>query len=316
MGLKWKKISILGLMLLMILSGCVSPENQEKDPNKLQVYTTLYPLEYFAALIGGEHIQVTNLVPIGVEVHDFEPSAKDYTKLADADLFIYNGIGLEPWIEKLENVMDPKKTHRLDASKNISPLRAEDHKHDDHHHENRHQGNVNPHVWLDPKLAKSQALAIQKKLTQLDPKHRTEYEKNYQRLANRLDRLDREFVEIVQQAKKKKFVVSHDAFGYLAKRYGLHQIAISGLSPSDEPSPKELETIIDTVKKHQLKYIFVEPLSNSRVAKTVQKEAKVGALVLHPLEGIIPKEVEAKEDYFSLMRKNLNNLAKALESKR
>src|SRR5690606_3448773 len=163
---------------------------------------------------------------------------------ANADLFIYNGIGLEPWVKKLESVMDPKKTHQLDASKNISPIQAEDHTHEDHH-EKEPYGNENPHVWLDPKLAKQQAKAIQQKLIELDENHRTEYEQNYQQLAKQLDQFDQEFVEMVQHAKKKEFVVSHDAFGYLAQRYGLRQIAISGRSPSDEPSPKELKTIID-----------------------------------------------------------------------
>src|SRR5690606_40560081 len=102
MGRNRKKILLWGLMLLVIFTGCASPEHQTQDPNKLQIYTTLYPLQYFAEMIGGNHVQVTNLVPIGTEVHDFEPSAKDFTKLANADLFIYNGIGLEPWVKKLE----------------------------------------------------------------------------------------------------------------------------------------------------------------------------------------------------------------------
>lgn len=311
---------VWGLLCVLLLSGCLPPKDEPKDPHRVQIYTTLYPLAFFAEKIGAEHVQVTNLVPTGTDAHDFEPSAKVLAELSgEADLFLYNGIGFEPWVEKINSVIDEQKTQKLDASKKIKPILADEQAVETHPEsatEKDHEhGQADPHVWLDPNLAKKQALAIKESLVKQDPAHRADYEQNFQQLSAELDKLDQEFTEVVQHAKQKTFVTSHNAFSYLAKQYGLEQIAITGLSPSDEPSAKELERIIETIKKHRLRYICFEKLVNPDLAKTVQKEVGVKALVLNPLEGLTKEEVAAGEDYFSLMRMNKENLAKALERK-
>jgi zinc transport system substrate-binding protein len=303
-------IFFCSVLCALMLAGCKS---ETVDPNRMQVYTTLYPLQFFSKQIGGEHVQVTNLVPPGTESHDFEPSARDLQRLTEADLFVYNGAGFEPWAEQIE-----PQVAKLDASAKIKLLHSGEeavHK-DEHGHEDEHgrEATINPHVWLDPQLAKQQAQAIRDGLIKQDPTHSAAYEQNFVRLAAELDKLDKEFAKMVQMAKKKQFVTSHDAFAYLAKRYGLEQIAIAGLSPSDEPSAKELEHVIEQVRDHQLKVIFFETLVNPAVAKTVQREAKVEALVLNPLEGLTKQELDSGENYFTLMRQNKQHLAKALES--
>lgn len=324
-------------VLMLVLTGCFPKKETAQDPNKIQVYTTIYPLAYFTERIGGGQVQVTNLVPVGVESHDFEPSAKDLAQVAEGDLFIYNGSGFEPWSKDIDTVIDQQKTLKIDATSKLKLLKADQDGHTDrqgHHDESTHDehgheeeseahkeeeahdhGEFDPHVWLDPVLAKQQALMIKNGLVKADAKHKATYEQNYKQLATDLDKLDREFAEMVKHAKHKEFVVSHDAFSYLAKRYGLKQIAISGLSPSDEPSAKELENVIKLVKEHQLKAIFFETLVDPKVAKTVQSEAKVDSLVLNPLEGLTPADVKNKADYLSIMRVNQQNLAKALERK-
>lgn len=310
MRLKQKLAFLCGLIIILIMAGCVPSHDKEKDPNRLQVYTTLYPLEYFTKRIGGEHIQVENLVPVGTDSHEFEPSAKDFTQLAEADLFIHNGVELQPWVEKVEHVMDESKSKRVDTTQSISLLHSESDGDDDHDHHQK-----NPHVWLDPQLAKKQADQIKQGLIEMDRKNQQLYEKNYHQLAIELDQLDQEFQKVANQKQTNKIVVSHNAFAYLAKRYGLKQIAISGLSPMDEPSPQKLKQIVDTIKKHQLKYIFFETFGTGKLVKTVQKEANVKALSLHPLEGLTKKEADSGEDYFSIMYKNKENLKKALENK-
>lgn len=297
--------SVLCWVLLAVLSlaGCSAnpPENANQPGEKIQVYTSIYPLYDFAKKIGGEHTVVTNLVPPGVEPHDFEFTARDMSKMSEADLFIYNGGGFEPWIERVSRMLNPDETKIVEASKSISLHRAEN-----------HGGSSDPHVWLDPTLAKKQAAAILEALIQLDPQHQSDYEKNYEELAAKLDQLDREYQEMTQKATKKEFAVSHASFSYLAKRYGLTQIAISGLSPSDEPSPKELQQVIEQVKSHDIDVIFFETLVSNRMANVVKKETGAEVLVLNPLEGLTEQEIKQGKDYFAIMRENKENLAKAL----
>lgn len=303
---------VWGLTLLVLASGCVS-NHQERDSQRVQAYTTLYPLEYFTKRIGGERVQVENLVPVGTDLHEFEPSVRDLAKLAEADLFIYNGADLEPWVEKLNSVIDQQQTKTIETTKSISLLPTEgESEHRDHHEGQQH--NRNPHVWLDPQLAKKQAAQIQQGLIQADPQHRALYEQNYRQLAAELDQLDRELQQVVKQRKVNIIVVPHDAFAYLTKRYGLQQIAISGLSSMDEPSPRRLKQVVDTIKKDQLRYVFQEPFGHGRLMKTIQQETGVKVLTLHPLEGRTKQEIANGEDYFSIMRKNKAQLTIALEN--
>jgi zinc transport system substrate-binding protein len=149
-------------------------------------------------------------------------------------------------------------------------------------------------------------------LIKKDAKHAADYRKNFEQVAAELDKLDNEFQSMVKQAPKKEFAVSHAAFGYLAHRYGLKQMAISGLSPSDEPSPQELKRIIEEVREHDIQVILFETLVSSKIAEVVKREVKAEALVLNPLEGLTEEEKAQGMDYFQVMRKNKEHLAKAL----
>lgn len=319
MRFRWINLFFGGIIFFLIFTGCTPKQEKIEDLNKLQIYTTNYPLEYFTQRIGSKHVQVHNLVPVGVDPHEFEPSPKNITRLAEADLLVYNGAGFEPWVEKIGHVIDGERTQKLDTSKSISMIHSEEHHHNHHEEEDSESKEeakqMNPHVWLDPQLAKKQASEIKQKLISIDPKHKKDYEKNYQQLATDLDQLDKEFSTIVKNKQKEKIVVSHDAFAYLAKRYGFEQIPISGLSSSDEPSPKELQQIVEIVKKNQLKVIFFETLGNKKLVQTVQRETGVKALLLHPLEGLTKKEKESGADFFSIMNINKENLKQALESR-
>ncbi|MGA8944250.1 MAG: metal ABC transporter substrate-binding protein [Thermoactinomyces sp.] len=319
---KWLKIATpLLLLVFLVLAGCSEnpSANSKNTEGKLQVYTSIYPLYDFAKKIGGSHVAVTNLIPPGVDPHSFELQARDMGKLSEADLLVYNGGGFEPWMERVKKMLDPDKIRVVNAAESILPDGGQasrevsheishEHGHGDEHLEN----GSDPHVWLDPQLAKQQAAAIRDALMQLDASHKDEYMKNYDQLASELDQLDQEFREMAARAPKKEFVVSHASFTYLAKRYGLEQIAVSGLSPSDEPSPQELKKIIEHVKEHDIDVILFETLVSSKMAQVIKNEIKAEALVLNPLEGLTETEMKRGEDYFSVMRKNKENLAKAL----
>jgi zinc transport system substrate-binding protein len=306
----------LGLWTLVfatvfLFAGCGQGASGLARPDgKLQVYTSIYPLSDFAKKIGGDHVQVTNLVPPGVQPHDYELSPRDMTRLSQVDLFIYNGAGFEPYADKMQTTLDTNKTMLVDSTKDI-PLMAWNGSEEEKHREVHHWTH-DPHVWLDSMLAKQQALAIRDALIKKDPKHKADYEKNYEELASRFNKLDIEFREMAQKALRKEFAVSHAAFGYLAKRYGLTQLAISGLSPEDEPSPQELKNIIEQVKAHHIRVILFETLVSGKLAEVVKNDVKAEASVLNPLEGLTKEELARGEDYFSIMEENKRNLVKAL----
>ncbi len=242
-----KLLVALSLVMILMAAGC-SGEAQEDSGGGLMVYASVYPLADFAEKIGGKHVNVILLVPPGVEPHDFEPTPRDLARLSRADVFIYNGIGFEAWIKKAREILDSERTVTVDASASLKPLYSGS---------GKGRQEADPHVWLDPVRAKKMAEAIRDALIKADPDHAADYRTNFDRLSRRFDELDRTFREIAENAEKREFVVSHSAFGYLADRYGLRQIAISGLSPSDEPGPKELKAVIEAAKRHRVKVIFL-----------------------------------------------------------
>ncbi len=301
--MSYSKYLLATLMMILVVTGCSPGTPPGESGNQLQIYASVYPLADFAEKIGGKHVSVTLLVPPGVEPHDFEPSAKDLAGLSRADVFIYNGVGFEAWIDQAKEILDPERTVIVSAVESIELLQAGEFR------------DTDPHVWLDPLRAKKQAKNIRDALIKADPDHAEDYRTNFRKLSRRFDELHRTFTETVERAEKREFIVSHAAFGYLADRYGLRQIAISGLSPSDDPGPKALKAVIETAKKHRVKVIFFDSLVPGKVARTVKDEVGAEALVLNPLEGLTPQEAEAGEYYFSIMKKNAENLGKALGTK-
>ncbi|CAM3548803.1 zinc ABC transporter substrate-binding protein [Brevibacillus invocatus] len=311
-------------------TGTPQPAEQSASASeKPKVFTTIYPLEYVTKRIGGEHVEVINIVPPGVEPHDFEPTAKNMVALTEADFFVYNGSGLELWVDKAVENLDKNRTQIINTTEGLNLLKAGEHgddhadehadehkeEHaDDHGHDHDHDhGEFDPHVWLDPTLLKEQADKVKQALVSKDQAHAADFEKNYEQLATDLDQLDKEFKEMVAQASRKEFMVSHSAFYYLAHQYGLEQVAISGVNPADEPSPAEMKKLVEHVKEHQLPYVLFETLVSPKVAEVIAKEADVKTATLNPLEGLTQEDVQAGKDYMSIMRENLETLREALK---
>lgn len=278
------------LILILILSATPS---LAKD--KLDIAVSFYPLYDFTKNIGGDRVNVVTIIPFGVEPHDWEPSPRDAITISSADIFIYNGLGLDPWAEKMIKSANNKNLVTLDISKAI---KAE---------------GKDPHIWLDPILVKSQLRVIKDILVKYDPKNKIYYEKNYSSYLKKIEDLDREIREVIPRCKKKVFVTSHNAFSRFAERYGLRQIPITGISPEYEPNPKVIGEIIETIKRYGIKYIFTEPLIPTKIAESISKETGAKVLILDPIEGLTEKEIKSGKDYLSKMRENLENLKVALE---
>lgn len=324
-----KGIFILFLLIFAVLpifSGCTAKEGnteeatQINEEGKMQVFTTLYVTTDFAQKIGGDLVTVTNLVPPGMSPHDYEPTAKDMAALVNGDMFVYNGAGLEGWVEKVVENLNGKNVKVVNTSEHVSLLEGV-HKHDEEEHEegeHEEQGEheehtaVDPHIWTYPLNALIQAEEIKNALVEIDPSHSATYEANFKNLEEKLIALDEQYKNGLKNVKRKEFFVSHAAFGYLANQYGLAQISISGLIPADEPSPSELAGIIKQAKELEIKYILLDPRDVTKISEMVANEIGAKTAILHPAGSLSPKEIEEGQDYLSIMESNLSTLKMAL----
>lgn len=328
--------SILLLSILGLTAGCASQGSEgEAREGKILVVTSFFPLYDFAKTIGGEHVALTNLVPAGVEPHDWTPKSQDMVHLTKSQLFVYQGAGFEGWTDDVLDSLDLEHMTVVEASQGIELLAADGeedrgHEHEDEHgheHEHEHEdgghadepehghdhGQFDPHTWLSPRSALQMAENIVNGLKLADPAHAADYEANYEDLKAKLTALDQSFQEQLSGLSKKEMVVSHQAFGYLARDYGLVQMPIMGISPEGEPTAQVLKQISEFVKEHDVSYIFTEQLVSDKLASTLAADLGVQTLPLHPLEGLTEAELVAGENYISLMEKNLENLRKALK---
>jgi zinc transport system substrate-binding protein len=322
-----KKLSLLlafWFITMMSIVGCSSntASNGEKAENskedQLIIYTTIFPLQDFTKKIGGDHVLVESVFPPNADAHTYEPTTKQMVKMAEADLFIYTGIGLEGFAEKAHETLETENVKVIKAGDGIELIKSKDEdehadKHEDEHtDEHTHHDDLDPHVWLDPVLAVQLAENIKNALVELKPEAKKDFEENFEQLKEQLNDLDQQFKDVVQNAERSEIVVSHAAYGYWENRYGIQQIYISGLSPTSEPSQKELAEIIEFAKKHNIKYVIFEQNVSNNIANIVQSELGAEALTLHNLESITEEEMKNGEDYFSLMKQNLETLKKAL----
>lgn len=300
-------------LTLFIASFTLLSCGQEKNTpqasetaDEIHVLATFYPMYEFTRAVVGETGEVSLLIPAGTEPHDYEPSAKDMAKMADADAVIYNSHELETWVKNAED--STGKNNFIEAAADITLAESADADKEDHHDEEEHHHDLDPHVWLDPVLASAEVTKIQEALSEKFPDLKATFIKNAEAYQEKLATLDEKFSTTLQAAKERTFVTQHAAFGYLAKRYNLVQEAVSGLSPNEEPSPNRLLELKKFVEEHHLPVIYFEENASSKVAEVLAKEAKVKTSVLNTLESVSEDEMAAGKDYFTIMEENLKNL--------
>ncbi|MCC3371948.1 metal ABC transporter substrate-binding protein [Cohnella sp. REN36] len=325
MKARFAKSLAVAVGLALLLAGCggkgenangasQSPSAGSDAGKRLKVVTTFYPMYEFSKQVGGEHADVVALVPPGAEPHDWEPSAKDMAKVKEADVFVYNGL-VEGWVPQALSSAANDKRIVVEASKGIELMEGlpeEEEEHHDHAGEDGHA--MDPHVWLDPVLAQQEVASIQAAFSQADPANQAAYENNAKAYIAQLQALDEAYRAGLQDVKMKAFVTQHAAFGYLAKRYGLTQVPIAGLSPDQEPSPDQMADIVKFAKERAVKTIFFETLVDPKVAKTVADEIGARTDVLNPIEGLTDEDQKNGLDYIGLMKNNLEALKKALNA--
>ena len=269
-------------MLVSCAVGCGG--GSAGSPGKETVVASFYPLAYAAQEVGDGRVDVSNLTPAGAEPHDLEVSPQDVAAIREADLVLLLGRGFQPQLEDAagsgNNVLRLLDTPGL----GLHP-------------------DGDPHVWLDPLRYAKIVGRIGQALH--DPAAAA-------RLQGRLRALDGEYRTGLAHCERREIVTSHEAFGYLAERYGLEQVAITGLSPEVEPEPAKLQHVVELVRERGVTTIYFETLVSPRIAETVARETGAKTAVLNPIEGLTKDEVSQGESYFSLMRTNLRTLREGL----
>ncbi|MFG6149808.1 metal ABC transporter solute-binding protein, Zn/Mn family [Halobacillus sp. B23F22_1] len=332
-----KTIGLLFIIFILILSACGEQTEDEEASNEgeqLKINTTVYPLQYFTERIVGDDAEVETILPPGSDAHSYEPSTKEMVEMAEADAFIYNGAGLEKYAEKISESIESEDVEIIEASSGIN-LSSESHDHENGEHEHEegehadedeheladeetaeedghNHGGEDPHVWLDPVRSIQMAENIKEKLIEIQPDSEEQFEENFNALKADLESLDEDFHEQVEGQEKNEIIVSHAAYGYWEEAYGIEQIAVSGLSPSNEPSQKELENVIEVAEEHELNHVLFEQNITPKVSEVVQKEIGADPLRVHNLSVLTEEDIENEEDYFSLMKQNLEVLNEAL----
>jgi zinc transport system substrate-binding protein len=297
-------VRVLALLLAALCAACGSPGGRSGSTEP-SVVASFYPLAFAAEEIARERASVVELTPPGVEPHDVELTARQVVTISEADLLVFVGGGFQPAVEKLaagmgERALDVLSTPRVvtfSAKGRRGPQELT-------------EGVSDPHVWLDPTRMAAIAGLIAERLASLDPEDAQEYRRNARKLAGRLRALDRAFARGLADCAHREIVTTHQAFGYLAERYGLTQIGVAGLDPESEPSPRRVAAVTQFVREHGVTTIFFESLVSSRAAETIAAEAGVGTGVLDPLE-----TRPSRTDYFGAMRSNLGSLRAALQCK-
>lgn len=339
-----KKIFVI--LLALLFTACSKPAanneaKNEESNGKLNVYASVYPIYDFTKKIGGDKINLSMLTKPGEEPHHYEPSSDDIKNLSKADLFIYNGAGLESFTDKIIESNPDLKT--CQASEGVDLIKAthdHDHDHDccqnnddadhNHNHENEnnhnheakenhssheeehHHGMYDPHTWLSIKNAKIEMENIKNKLSEIDPDNESYYQKNFDKYAKMCDDLDKEYSQKISVLPNRVMVVSHQAFGYLCGDYGLSQVPIKNISNEDEPDAQTMAQIIDYIKKNNIKYICVEEMTSTKIADTIKAETGAQIKVLSPVETLTQEQMDKGEDYFSIMENNLKILEEVL----
>ncbi len=292
----------VSLVIIALLIGKSLNKSQTNNTNKLQVSTSFYPLYFFASEIGKDKTEVKNITPSGSEPHDYDPSTQDIARTEHSNMLVLNG-GVEAWGDKIKENLKATKVKIVIAGDGLLTQTVnEDGK-----------SQIDPHIWLNPQLAKKEAHAITQGYIDIDPKNKTYYQDNEKSLDDRLDQLDEKFRKGLQNCQLKDIITSHAAFGYLASRYGLKQIPIAGLSPDAEPSAQQLAEVAKFAKEHTIKYIFFESLVSPKLSETIAKEIGAKTLVLDPIERLSDNDIKQGKNYFTAMEDNLKNLQEALQ---
>lgn len=318
-------------------------DNEDKDTenneSKQVVYTSFYPIYNLTKQISGDKMDVKAFTNLKTESHGWEPSAKDMADLSDSNIMFINGAGMEEWEESVEDSSD---VDLINTSENIDLIKASDEDHDhehedadddhdesehvdadqehedaghdheeseEHHH---HHGMYDPHIWLSPVNGKEQAKVIADKLSEIDPDNKDYYMDNYKKIEKELDDMIDEYKEKFDGVDNKDFMVTHKAFSYLARDFGLNQMALTGLMSTGEVNPDVLKDAVNDAKNSNINTIFYEMGGSDKQAKILADEIKGDVAPLNTMEYATDEDLDKDISYQDLVKDNLEALYKSM----
>jgi zinc transport system substrate-binding protein len=304
----------LAALAVITLAGCGDDAagGSTGSGDKLEVVASFYPLEFIARSVGGDAVNVTTLTAPGVEPHDLELTPKQVGTIAAAKLVVFEK-GLQPAVDEAIDQNAKSAGFDVAPAAKLEATGADFEEHEEGeeaanpagHSENE----LDPHFWLDPVRYAGVVQAVTDKLASVDPDHADGYKQRAETLLGEVNKLDTDFKTGLANCKLKTFVTSHEAFAYLAKRYGLTMVGIAGFTPDAEPTPARIKEVQDIVRKQKVTTIFYEELVSPKVAESIARDVKVKTAVLSPIEGL--SDANSQETYLTLMRENLQELRKA-----
>ncbi len=283
----FKKLTAFVILAAVALSGCSAKKKNEK----LQVYASFYAMYDFAREIGGDKADVYNMCPTGSEPHDYEPTPSDIARLSEGDVFVYNGLGMEPWTDDIVSSLGGTELIILRTSDRLTDT----------------ADIKDPHVWLDPENAYTQMQAIAEAFAEADPENAAYYTENAAQCKKKIDTLINDYTTAREEFSSSVIITSHEAYSGLCGAFDLTQMGINGVENSGDPTPARMAEIESYIKENDVKYIFDEPLSSGKVTAAVAADTGCAVLRLDPFEG----NTENK-DYFTVMYENLDSLKTAL----
>lgn len=313
-------------------------EESKNQAESSVIYASFYPIYNLTRQIAGDKFDVKAFNSLTTESHDFEPSAKEIAELSKSQLIFMNGAGMEDWKDDVEETVD---ITMVDTSEGLDLIKA-DHDHDDHDHEDadhdhdhedgdehghedadhdheegeeeghHHHGEFDPHTWLSPKNAKDQAKVIADKLSEIDPANKDYYEKNYQKVASEFDEIINEYKDKFNQVTNNKFIVPHEAFGYVARDFNLEQIPLASLTSTADPDAKVMKEVTDLAKADKIRTVFYEKGGSDKAAKTIAGEIGADTAPLSTMEFASQDEIDKEVTIQEIIKENLENIYESL----
>ena len=305
-----KKITLLFLLLLSFLLSCQPAKESNREDQKLRVIATIFPIYDFARNIGGDKINITMLLPPGIDAHHYELKPEDIVKVSKTDIFLFTNFEMEPWAYKIINAAE-RNTNMLAIEPGsgavLLPLNEEKEEQDNH------VSRFDPHIWLDMDNAQKMVDNIAVAFIKKDSRNSDYYLRNAHNYKLKLIAMDQRYRTELTRCKTKTFLhAGHWAFAYLAKRYNLNYIAAYNVSADAEPSPQKMVNLIEQVKRESVPYIYYESMINPRLAEMIARETGAGLLKLNNGHDVSKADIKSGESFISLMEKNLINLKKGM----
>lgn len=304
---KWIMATVMMVFAALLLTACGTDQNSSTEGastngDKLKVAVSFNAMKEFTQAVGKDKVEVIQLTPDGTEPHDFQPTTKSMKDLTDAKVFVYQGLGMEPWADKVLTSLGKKDLTAVEAGKGVDAIQNTDPE------EAKEHGPVDPHAFLSLSAAQVEVQNIADALAKADPANADYYQKNAADYKSQLQALLNEYKPKFAAVPHKDFVTGHAAFAYLCRDFGLTQNSVEDVFADGEPSTQKLAELVDYSKAHQVKTIFVEDMVSPKTSETLAKEVGATTKTIHTMES-----GEGSATYLDRMKENLDEIYTSLQ---